>query len=78
MVHNSIITQNSESFIRLFHTADQHIPRYTGIGLTVSSELRIIYHVYSPLLILYRANLINIYRGIGLTVSELRIFYSPL
>ena len=52
------------------------IPLYRGIGLTVSSELRII---YSPLLILYRGNLITIYRGIGLTVSsELRIFYSPL
>ena len=49
---------------------------YRGIGLTVLSELRII---YSPLLILYRGNLITIYHGIGLTVSlELRIFYSPL
>ena len=55
------------------------ITLYRGIGLTVSSELKII---YSPVLNLYRGNWITIYRGIGLTVSsELRIIYhvySPL
>ena len=74
MVHNGIITQNSESFIRLPFRGNW-ITLYHGIGLTVSSELRII---YSPLLILYSSNLITIYRGIGLIVSsELRIFHSP-
>ena len=63
MVHNSIINQNSESFIRLFHTAVTGSPY--SIGLTVSSELRII---YSPVLILYRGNWIIIYRGNRITI----------
>ena len=65
MDHNSrpIITQNSESFIRLFHTAVTRSPYTAAARYRPNRIIRTQNHLFTSLN-LFHGNLITIYRGI--------------